>query len=366
MFCIDRFDQNYALEAYEKRPEVFAELEGFTAFDDNISLYGHTFPGVANLLTEKRFDSKTSRAEFLDNAYEQNGTLNVLNQNGYKINLFTQTYYAFSDATNLPDYVSNVSEAKTFYVEQKGKLALSMMQIALYRCFPLALKSFLSTVNSGTCNNYVVSESVDGYSQYSIDTKDVYQSVKGNVQTIEQKLFSFIHVSGCHAVDYNEEWGKPSAKERKDIVISLVNSFKIINVYLDAMKTAGVYEDATIIITGDHSAPIDDTTALKQTSLTALFFKPSGVGSGELKRSKAQVSHDNVWSTIFESENIASVGLKKSLFEVSETENTEREHVWHTYRAPMDEFVYQINGVGNDFSNWKLTNTNTYEKFLMD
>lgn len=366
IFCIDRFDQKFALEGYDKHPEIFDCLEGFTAFDDNISLYGHTFPAVANLLTNKRFDASKSRNEFLNTAYQDNNTLDVLSDNGYKVNLFTQSYYAYSDASYLPEYVSNVSEVKEFKVEQNFRLALTMIKIALYRCFPFVLKNFVGTVNSGTCNNFVVSESIDGYSQYSADLKDVYQSVNGNIKVIDQKLFSFIHVEGCHGVSYDDEWNNASAIERKDVMYSLKNSFKIIGVYLDAMKKSGVYKDATIAITGDHAAPVDDSAKLSKVSLTALYFKPAGVSDAGLKRSTAQVSHDNLWPTIFASENINKDGLERSLFEIGETENVLRSHIWHTYMTPMYEHIYQIKGAGADFKNWENIQSVFYDKFIMD
>lgn len=130
-FCVDRFDQEYALEAYEECPEIFDGLEGFTAFDDNISLYGHTFPGVVNLLTTKRFDLSKSRSEFLNSAYQDNKTLDVLHDNGYKVNLYTTPYYAFTDASYLPEYTENVAEAKSYDVDNKPLLSLRLMQIAL-------------------------------------------------------------------------------------------------------------------------------------------------------------------------------------------------------------------------------------------
>ena len=363
-FCVDRFDQSYVLKAQADCPEIFDSLKGFTAFYDNVSLYGHTFPAVTNMLTEKRFDETTSREEYLNTAYQNNNTLDVLNQNGYSVNLYTQPYYAYTDASYLPTYISNVSNAISYEVTNKPILALSMMQIALYRCFPLFLKQYVGNINSDTCNSYVESEGANGFSQYSIDMKEVYKHVTTTqFNTINQKLFSFIHLAGCHAVDYNLNWNKPNARESKDILISLKNSFKIINVYINALKNAGVYDNSTIIITGDHSAPINDRLQLNESRLTALFFKPSNSFNNDLNISLSQVSHDDVWNTIFYSENLPCDNV--NLFNIG-NENRTREYVWHTYKMPMEKYVYQINGNANYFDNWTLTNKSIFNKFIMD
>lgn len=366
VFCVDRFDQKYADQGYTKIPEIYNILDGFTAFDDNIALYAHTFPGIANLLTAKRYDCKDSRSKFLNEVYKDNNTLDVLADNGYKVNLFTQPFYAFTDASFLPEYVANASEAKNFSVEQKGLLSLNMMQIALYRCFPTALKPLVGNINSATCNNFVYSDGVNGYEQYSTDIKEVYTSIANAEFTkINDNLFTFIHVEGCHGVDYDLNWNKATSAQKKNIMISLENSFKIIGKYIDEMKDAGVYDNATIVITGDHGALKDDVSALSSSMMTAMFIKPSGSSGSSLAHSSAQVSHDNMWPAIMKSEGIIG-DFGRSAFDVLETENVVRNLYLHTYINPMTEYVYSIEGVGKDFSNWTITKTTKYNKFVMD
>lgn len=367
-FVIDRFDQKYVEQALEECPEVFDILEGFTSYTDNISLYGHTYPAVSNMLTGKKFDTSKHRADYLDGLYEQNDTLQVLAQNGYDINLFAQPYYTFTDAYYLPDYVSNVADASNYTVKNKALLSLNMMGMAAYRCLPTIAKPLAGSISSATCNNQVISEGADGFNEYSIDMKKVWDVVfNSSFSNTNDKNFSFIHLEGCHSVVYDEEWDNVGLLGDKDIMISLKNSFKIINVYLQAMKDAGVYHDATIVITGDHGTPDNDFSSLSQPSRTALFFKPSNSGSHELKFSDKQVSHDNVWPAIFQSEGIdvpASMG--KSLMDIHQNEQTTRYYYWHTYGITFSEYVYEIKGSAKDFANWQLVNTTHFDRFIMD
>ena len=368
LFCVDRFDLEYAYLGFDECPEVYSMLEGFTLFEDHTTLYGHTFPGVANMLTGKPYDATKSREDFLNTVYLENDTLDVLDKKGYKVNLFTQPYYVYTDASYLPSYVQNKADATTYEVEHKGLLSLSLMQVSLYRCFPLFVKPYVGNINSGTCNSYVESKGSDGYAQFTCDMKDVWNVMESSTFTsIDDKLFTFLHIDGCHGVLYDEEWNDASLSETNDMTISLKHSFNIINKYIKAMKDAGVYDDATIIITGDHGTPIDDREPLEKQTLTALFVKPAGSTHKEIKRSKAQVSHDDLWPTIFHSENIKVDSNKKSVFQIGEGEKRERKYFWHTYSVPTMQYVYSINGDGTDFENsWKLIETKSYDKFIMD
>ena len=119
------------------------------------------------------------------------------------------------------------------------------------------------------------------------------------------------------------------------------------------MKKLGVYKDATIIITGDHADPKNDYGTIDASRLTALFVKPSGVGDNNegLKISSAQVSHENLWGTIFKSEGIEVSGFKPSVFDVSETENQNRTYVWDYHNRAYTKFYrceYKINGSASD------------------
>lgn len=367
-FCVDRFDQVYAEEGYQKSPEVYEMLDGFTAFNDNISCYGHTYPGVSNLITNKKYDSSLSREDFLNELYNENDTINALAENGYKINLYTVPFYAYTDASRLPSSVANTEVAADYEVINKPLLPLAMVQIALFRCFPYVLKPTVANVNSATCNNYIVCKSVDGNSQYTTDMKKFWDYINENAWTeTEQKRFSFIHIEGMHSVDYDENWETPTKKERQNDNISLKNSFKIIGKFISELKQRGLYENSTIIITGDHGKPANDRGEMHDYTLTALFYKPSGKSGETLKQNHAQVCHDNVWPTILKDAGItAPTSSARTLFDIEETENVKRVYTWHSYTTPTDEYIYEINGAGNDFNNWKLVKHNCYNKFIMD
>ena len=371
-FCIDRFDEYYAEGVYESDPELFDMLDGFTGFRDNISLYGHTFPGVAHLLTNYEYDISLYRAENLSKAYAENTTLKTLHENGYQINLFGQSYYDYDSADSLPEYVDNVSVLTRCKIANPFMLCFNMMGLAIYRCSPLLAKSLYSNISTDRCNSFVGLKDADGNVDYSSQNAGAYKQVKASpFETTDKKVFSFIHFEGCHNenFDYRGGTAKPSSKSYKKIKKSVKDCFEIIGMYITALKETGVYKDATIIITGDHGVPsIDNDSGLSGNRLTALFVKPSGSAGEELKFSDAQVTHKNVWPMIMQSENIeAEEDYGVSLFDVDPNEDAVREHVWHTYnRRSLDEYSYIIRGSGRSFDNWELVQSVHKDKYIMD
>ncbi len=368
-FVIDRFDEYFAETAYEKRPDIYDNLDGFTWFKDNLSLYGHTYPSVAYMLTEHPLDLKNSRKEHLDNVYVGNNTLSVLNDNGYSVNLYTQDYYAYNTACTLPDYVKNVSVAKRFETTRPMELTRCMLNTATIRCLPLFLKDVAYGVNSNTFNECVTCVGENGYDGYLTENDTVYkQAAEATFAKSDDKNFSFIHIEGCHDV-YVDYITKPiSDRQKNEITASVENSFRVVNEYIRVLKENNLYKDATIIITGDHPAPINDTSAPEGAKLTALFFKRSGYDGTPLAQSDAPVAHENIWPAIMESENITRDNEGTGLFEISENDpNRERKYIWHTYVSNQcDEYIYSVKGSGRNFDNWELVERNHIDRFIMD
>lgn len=369
-FVIDRFDEEYAEWAYRETPDVYGELEGFTWFQDNIAMFGHTYPAVTWMLTNQPYSSAQKRSEYYQQAYDEQADtpLKRLHDAGYSVRLYTQSYYAYGDAFELPDYVDNVIPKLSLPPtpwSYRLKTAGNMMRVALYRCFPFALKD---AVGGDLSSNISAAPPIEA-TLYTTDMKAVNGVLnEAPFTTREGNGFYFIHIDGCHDVTYNEQWEVPQGEEAYDYAVAVRTSFKIINRYLQEMKRLGVYDDATIVITGDHSAPHHDGREVREPRLTALFVKPSGVGTGELKKSSAQVAQTDLWATIFDSEGLPyDESYGTPVFDVPEGQDRRRTHRWQTYNTEsLDEWVYEINGPGADFSNWTEVDHTHYDKFLMD
>lgn len=364
-FCIDRFDEEYAEKAYASDREIFSELTGFTWYRDNVSNYGHTFPAVANMLTQKKYNADLKRAEYLDKVYKGGDTpLDRLNENGYTVNIYTVKYYAFTDAGHLPQYVGNLAKA-TEESNERISFALSaqLAGFSLYRAAPLVFKQFFDTGSTSDVNGIVNKKGDDGYEEW-IGTNSQAETLAKNAITVgdSEKKFAFIHYDGMHDVLQPSSLFIPSILSRN---IGVVNSF------IKALKENGLYKDATIIITGDHSRPVSDISGVLdgsgkgQPRRTALFVKTAGSDEG-FAVSEAPTSHEDIWATIFRSENIGYEGSGVAVNLLSEGQSRERIYTWHTYATgSLDEYVYKINGKASVIGNWEEIGHIHLNKFLM-
>ena len=364
-FCIDRFDEEYAEKAYALDREIFSELTGFTWYRDNVSNYGHTFPAVANMLTQKKYNADLKRAEFLDNAYKGGDTpLDRLNENGYTVDIYTVKYYAFTDAGHLPQYVGNLAKA-TEESNERISFALSaqLAGFSLYRAAPLVFKQFFDTGSTSDVNGIVNKKGDDGYEEW-IGTNSQAETLAKNAITVgdAEKKFAFIHYDGMHDVL------QPS---NPFITSILSRNIGVVNSFIKALKENGLYKDATIIITGDHSRPVNDISGVLdgsgkgQPRRTALFVKTAGSDEG-FAVSEAPTSHEDIWATIFRSENIGYEGSGVAVNLLSEGQSRERIYTWHTYATgSLDEYVYKINGKASVIGNWEEIGHIHLNKFLM-
>ena len=364
-FCIDRFDEEYAEKAYASDRGIFSELTGFTWYRDNVSNYGHTFPAVANMLTQKKYNADLKRAEFLDKVYKGGDTpLDKLNENGYAVNIYTVKYYAFTDAGHLPQYVDNLAKA-TEESNERISFALSaqLAGFSLYRAAPLVFKQFFDTGSTSDVNGIVNKKGDDGYEEW-IGTNSQAETLAKNAITVgdSEKKFAFIHYDGMHDVL------QPS---NPFITSILSRNIGVVNSFIKALKENGLYKDSTIIITGDHSRPVNDISGVLdgsgkgQPRRTALFVKAAGSDEG-FAVSEAPTSHEDIWATIFRSENIGYEGSGVAVNLLSEGQSRERIYTWHTYATgSLDEYVYKINGKASVIGNWEEIRHIHLNKFLM-
>lgn len=369
-FLFDRFDEFYAEEMLRQAPELFENLDGFTHFNDNISLYAHTYPSVQYMLTNHRYNLDLSRVENLREAFTDATPLQTMHDAGYRVSLYGESYYDFTPG-DLPDYIHNLSEIAEYKVTNPIFLAAQMMGLALYRCFPFATKVWLSYINSNTFNQCLSIKGADGYDQYDSGNQKVLDLVRTTpFATTDQDVFTFIHVFGCHDVymDYKGGTAQASPKTVATMRKSLEQCFDIVNLYIQALKDHGTYEDATIIITGDHPNTVNyDRDYIVDPQLTALFVKPAGRATGALQTVDTPVAHANIWPTIFAAEKITSTVDGTSVFAVDTDNPVTREYVYQNWnRSSLDQAHFNITGSGRTFANWELTKTETRKKFLMD
>ena len=189
--------------------------------------------------------------------------------------------------------------------------------------------------------------------------KDIYELMTASDFTFREtdKGYSFIHISGCHLPNiYDENFNPVSEDDKWNSIFAIKQSFKIINEYISQMKRMGVYENATIIITGDHASIGSDSKDPYYAHMTALLAKPSGVYEGSFE-SSAQISTENIHATIMDAAGLTLPGNKdcETMFEIPEDETRTRRYLFQRMGNSNHELIiYEIVGDGDDLSNWVI------------
>ena len=373
VFIVDRFDHTYMDKALKECPEIFDDLEGFIHFSDYITLYPRTYPGVPHIVTGVENDFSGSRHSYMKEAYSESPYLQALKDQDFDINVYTDDYYGYVNATHMRDFVSNTSGNVSYKIIKRANLSVDMIRISLYRYVPFLVRHTLGNVSTPMYDKYVDYDLEQP--EYSTDMKDVYDVLTDGDFTFrkEENGISYIHVSGCHLPNhYGPDFNPATSEERSDSNVGMKVSFKIISAYIQEMKRMGVYENSTIIILGDHCNIGSDTDLPYKPHVTTLIAKPAGASEGAMTESKAQIGASDVLATVLTaagSDKAADFG--ENIFDIPEDENRTRRYLFQIvdgslYEGNYTNAVYEITGPGTDLNNWHLREEIDLHKNIYD
>ena len=375
VFIVDRFDYEYYDVALENCPGIYDELDGFTYFADYVTKYPRTFPGALHVLTGVETDFSLSHDEYMTKAYKESEHLQAIKQQGFDVNIYTDDYYCYEDAADMSAYAENLSGNVSYRIVQSANLSLDMIRLSLYRYLPFCMQGLVGNISTPTFDKYVDYDMVSD--PYATDMSKVYSLMAEDEFSLREseKGYSFIHIDGCHKstaydFDFNPLPEGDPENLRNSTENVMTQSFKIISRYLAEMKRLGVYEDATIIITGDHANIRWDTKVPDDFYVTALLVKPAGVCEGEIKNNYAQLDVDNVLATIKEASGIETD--EPTVFEVPEGEEQvrtlmfQRSYKDETGKTVYENIEYEIHGNGKNFDNWTIVERTELGKSIYD
>lgn len=365
VFILDRFDYDYYRAVADKEPDFFRPLTGFTLFDDNISLYSRTYPAIASMITGLAQEDTTGTpfAEdadtYFSRAYSTSPFLQDLKANEYSIRLYTGSYYGYRDAAPLAGIADNVETSDGHRITHSDRLIKNLLQLSLYRHLPQVAKGCIRTTTA-VFNSLV--QYLGDEPAYIMEDWKTYQQLDREGLTVDTNgqpnAFLFIHLNGSHDHAHIGQYGEYS--KHPTVTEATRGCFRLIYRYIDELKRLGLYEDATILITGDHPwtrTYEDDPT---EPRITPVLVKPSGAFEEPLRFSSAQVCQElNMQAFLVSSSAIRtdrSYGV--SYLDVPEGTDIPRRHLFtRCQNGAYSVSVYTVRGNGHDFENWEKTDS---------
>ena len=120
----------------------------------------------------------------------------------------------------------------------------------------------------------------------------------------------------------------------------------------DGWAAGGIYDNANIIITGDHGKS-DDKFPLDHAILTGLFVKRAGETGMPLQTSNVPTDHDNFRGTIMKMAGLSHPDYPKAYWEIDPSDPAIRKFFYRVDekdRQYLQEF--EIHGDAHSFENW--------------
>ncbi|MDR2108323.1 MAG: LTA synthase family protein [Coriobacteriales bacterium] len=368
VFILDRLDDRYIEQVLLETPDFFAgQLDGFTRYTNNLSTHSRTYPAIINILTGANYHFERPSASFAHDAYQQGRFLPTLHQQGYTNYVYTERNSGYFDGNELAGRADNV-ETGRLVVDAPAALR-KLTILSFYRYVPHVMKPsfWLST------DTFYDDASYRGeHALYQIDDAAFMANLKQQQLKISDDLaggaFHFIHLQGSHPPFTLYEDGTRARGQSSSVTIQTRAALRIVFEYLEQLKQLGLYEDASVVITGDHGYPSEGYTSdwhsLEETVFTGLFYKPSGSSVAPLAVSDAPTNCDSLRSTVLD-----QAGVDKTVRATDATLAAPTYSECTPATVPTRDFYFRVGEAGlidysleqfavspeaRNFANWKL------------
>lgn len=362
VILLDRLDQRYIDELLGEEPHYFdSSFDGFTRYTNNMATTSRTFPSVVNMLTGYTYDFDVPAEDYMKDAWSNAEFLPALRDAGMRSDIYTEYNYAYLDG----EYLSGAADNLDLGLPAVDAAAVeNLAVISCYRYLPYLLKPYF-WISTNLIQDDVVYQGEHDV-RYEPDDHVFYDVLTTTGLTINEGLngnFKFIHLDGIHP-PFNTDYDfNVVSREESNEYLQTRFAFALVLEYLERLKELGLYEDSTIIITGDHGYTVDldylgDFSDLSEAQTTGLFVKLSGEHATPLRTSTAPVSSDQLRATVWEQAGLNSSEIGSTYDQVDEdsSEVLRRTFAFQVgLSGSQDKYLqyFEVRGDANDFSNWQ-------------
>lgn len=347
-FVIDTLDAQWAEEYIIGDSQYAQLLSDFTYFDDVVAEGAPTELGIPTLLTGMSYDTKSTMEEYHEQAYAQSTLFSDLQANNYDVRIYTDySYLNGADKEN----VNNLVPGQEYKIASTYSFTKYLYKLTGFYAMPQLLKSRFWFYGNDLSECVKVAD--DSVQLYYFDDAKFYKDFKAESLTAQdgRNVFALYHLFGAHTPYTMDE--NCNRVENSTIKQQIDGNLKIVSEYIEQMKSAGIYDDSTIIITADHGG-VD----LYQNP--AVFVKRSGVTQEAMAVSSVPGTFKNLRATMAAAALQDYSAYGKTLYEL-EDENVVRYHVAPkeigSVIYPDDSYVserewcrYEIRGRARDMS----------------
>lgn len=361
VFVLDTFDTKELDHLIETNPPLMEPFTGFTYFNNSVGSMIPTRYAIPFLLTGRAYEGGDMDA-FLDSWYAESTFLQDIASEGYEIGLYTdsiQSKFVDTGGDIVADVSLNIHPLESA-IEANLESIVALEKMALYREAPWLLKPFFWFYTDEVNQAMEWQKESDGGQPYIMDDAAFYQELceRGLQADSSEKAFRFIHLQGPHR-PYILDEDVQVVPEGTSIDEQAKASLKIVEQYLQDMKSLGIYDQATIIITADHGEWYLTDGVIDDSSCPILLVKPSEDASRAqepLRVSGVPTGHADYAATVIDAIGGDSGKYGPTVFEVQD--GSRKRYYWMTSNDSNGEIAmreFEVDGFAADFANWRLT-----------
>lgn len=368
----DKLDSNWMNEELKLYPDLYDLLEGFTYYDDNISVYSRTFPSVASMLTGKDYDRRPN--EYLNWAWSGETVCSKLKDAGWTVDLVLdqeQSYQAIEPVLDDCDNIRRASSGDYNYVYfADDGIIPTMLDLSMAKLMPYMLKGiFIDGHTSGVSNGFISVKGINHVHTGKVGMESDlrlyrYITSEGITANGSGKVFNFIHTCfahGCNGDLTKEVYG---TFDDEDFPLNLRADFEMLNEIFSRMKELGVYDNTTIILVADHGnnptrCKTETGDYIEAPIPASLMIKPAGAQRAPLVvDSENKLSNAYFAASILEYAGLDHSGQGYSYNDViAMDKQPDRYYTVLPTVDPHESYdyiVYRIDGNAYDFKNWHI------------
>jgi hypothetical protein len=251
-FQSDVFEELLGMDNFETRYKN--ELQGFTFFPENMSVFPYTQFSIPTYLSSRVYKNNQQKEAFIDGVLSDRTIISVAKSKGYTVDLLVNgSYFARRHAEIPHDRIVDIDEltlGKGFLRD----IAL-VWDISLFRSVPHFLKPYIYNDQEWLLSRLVLDDTRHGFS-YFLHTDFLNKFASAITASEIAPTYKLIHVKNTHRpmivgprCDFA---GTVLPDTRVTLAVQSACTMNTVFNFLDGLKKAGVYHDSMIVIHSDH------------------------------------------------------------------------------------------------------------------
>jgi len=238
----------------ELQDEYNKHFDGFVYYRETLGIFPYTRFAVPAFLSGKVYSNQQVKNTFIDDALRGETIISMGRDNGFDIDLIVDGSDLFDHYAHLPyDNIQKISDLPGL----RNPLAepAMLLDLALFRITPGAFKVFVYQ-NQKWLASQVFSLGDAFHFYYFKHTYFLDLFSEKMHANRDAPVYKYLHVMNTHnPMVVNEDCsftGQPQPSSRYRLTLQARCTLHTLEGLLDKMKALGIYDQATIIIHGDH------------------------------------------------------------------------------------------------------------------